>query len=269
MRGSYRRAVSGSKVGVVLFMLAVWAWCVGIPAGAWAADATPPLQPSVTAAVTTPTATPPGKPKLVGPYGGCVGRYVKLTVTAGSSTTTLTLQLNLTNVATYSVTPGKKVYLGRFAMRPGMNKLRIMSWNADGVKGSWLTTARRVDQPWATCLVVDKSDFRVYWFKDSELVKWYPCAHGKPSTPTPERVWKVGSKEYTSGVSGPRKLRLFKRISGRHGYSYQYSAYGIHGTNEPWVIGTMASHGCIRLYNKDILDLFPRVPLGTLVQTRY
>ncbi|MDH4982288.1 L,D-transpeptidase [Hyphomicrobium sp. D-2] len=43
------------------------------------------------------------------------------------------------------------------------------------------------------------------------------------------------------------------------------SFYRIHGTDAPWTIGTAASKGCIRMYNKDVLDLYPRVPRGTRV----
>ena len=43
------------------------------------------------------------------------------------------------------------------------------------------------------------------------------------------------------------------------------SMYRIHGTDAPWTIGTAASKGCIRMYNRDVLDLYPRVPVGTKV----
>jgi lipoprotein-anchoring transpeptidase ErfK/SrfK len=43
------------------------------------------------------------------------------------------------------------------------------------------------------------------------------------------------------------------------------SAYRIHGTDAPWTIGTAVSKGCIRMYNQDVLDLYPRVPVGTKV----
>lgn len=43
------------------------------------------------------------------------------------------------------------------------------------------------------------------------------------------------------------------------------STYRIHGTDAPWTIGTAASKGCIRMYNEDVLDLYPRVPVGTRV----
>jgi lipoprotein-anchoring transpeptidase ErfK/SrfK len=41
--------------------------------------------------------------------------------------------------------------------------------------------------------------------------------------------------------------------------------YAIHGTNRPDSIGTFASYGCIRMHNRDILDLFERVRVGTRV----
>jgi len=43
------------------------------------------------------------------------------------------------------------------------------------------------------------------------------------------------------------------------------STYRIHGTDAPWTIGTAVSKGCIRMYNEDVLDLYPRVPVGTKV----
>jgi lipoprotein-anchoring transpeptidase ErfK/SrfK len=43
------------------------------------------------------------------------------------------------------------------------------------------------------------------------------------------------------------------------------SFYRIHGTDAPWTIGTPVSKGCIRMYNRDMLDLYPRVPLDAIV----
>ena len=43
------------------------------------------------------------------------------------------------------------------------------------------------------------------------------------------------------------------------------SSYRIHGTDAPWTIGTAASKGCIRMYNQDVLDLYPRAQIGTKV----
>jgi len=41
--------------------------------------------------------------------------------------------------------------------------------------------------------------------------------------------------------------------------------YAIHGTNNPGSIGGFVSHGCIRMYNSDIMDLYKRVGFGTKV----
>ena len=44
--------------------------------------------------------------------------------------------------------------------------------------------------------------------------------------------------------------------------------YGIHGTNEPMVIGRHVSHGCIRMQITNVEELFPTVEIGTPVEVR-
>lgn len=41
--------------------------------------------------------------------------------------------------------------------------------------------------------------------------------------------------------------------------------YRIHGTNQPWTIGSAVSSGCIRMRNEDVVDLYERVGNGTKV----
>ena len=48
--------------------------------------------------------------------------------------------------------------------------------------------------------------------------------------------------------------------------SLGYKGYGIHGTNHPRSIGKAASHGCIRMRNQDVEDLFARVVVGDPVE---
>ena len=43
------------------------------------------------------------------------------------------------------------------------------------------------------------------------------------------------------------------------------TVYRIHGTNQPWTIGSAVSSGCFRLTNPEVTDLFERVPVGTRV----
>jgi lipoprotein-anchoring transpeptidase ErfK/SrfK len=56
---------------------------------------------------------------------------------------------------------------------------------------------------------------------------------------------------------GPRALYLY-----RNGTDL---GYRLHGTLEPWTIGTDASSGCVRLLPEDIMDLYQRAPVGTAV----
>jgi lipoprotein-anchoring transpeptidase ErfK/SrfK len=44
--------------------------------------------------------------------------------------------------------------------------------------------------------------------------------------------------------------------------------YRIHGTNQPWTIGSAVSSGCFRLTNPDVSDLYDRIPVGTKVIVR-
>lgn len=78
-------------------------------------------------------------------------------------------------------------------------------------------------------------------------------------TPTPEM--RLENPNLPSRVAGgdprnplgPRALYLGKTL------------YRIHGTDAPWTVGQEVSHGCVRLYNRDIIDLYNRVPVGSRV----
>jgi lipoprotein-anchoring transpeptidase ErfK/SrfK len=70
--------------------------------------------------------------------------------------------------------------------------------------------------------------------------------------------------QYAGGVPGGPNNPLGARAL----YLYQGARdtlFRIHGTNEPWLIGTAVSNGCIRLTNEDIVDLYDRTPLETPV----
>lgn len=154
--------------------------------------------------------------------------------------------------------------------KPGLSTGTAVDVDAFLIDGEPLFTPRKTPfrYPWRTYIVVDKSRFRLYWVKDRILVKSYPIAHGRKWGYTPPRVWRIDAKYRSSGVYGPRKMRMFKRVATGRGYRYVFTRYAIHGTNDPSSIGTMASAGCIRMYNRDVLELFPKVPLGTMVVTR-
>ncbi|QZY57554.1 L,D-transpeptidase [Crassaminicella profunda] len=92
-------------------------------------------------------------------------------------------------------------------------------------------------------------------FRNGQWFKSYPVAIGKPSTPTPKGTFKIINKAVNPG--GPFGVR-WMGLSKPH--------YGIHGTNNPSSIGKAVSHGCIRMYNKDVIELYNLVPIGTSVK---
>jgi len=84
-------------------------------------------------------------------------------------------------------------------------------------------------------------------------------------TPPPQMIRRQPELEdYADGMPGG----LDNPLGARAMYLYQGSRdtlYRIHGTNEPWTIGTRVSSGCIRLINQDVIDLYGRVRLGSKV----
>lgn len=85
---------------------------------------------------------------------------------------------------------------------------------------------------------------------------WHPTDDMHAATPGLPRRIEPGP----ANPLGARALYLFQ--DGRD------TLYRIHGTSEPWTIGTQASSGCIRMLNEDIIDLYDRVPVGVQVIVR-
>ncbi|MBU1110566.1 L,D-transpeptidase [Patescibacteria group bacterium] len=116
---------------------------------------------------------------------------------------------------------------------------------------------------------VDISDNREYIYEDDRLIKENVVSTGSATRfeipyHTPLGLWKLISKESAGGVYGPYFLRLAKW----NGSSFVTTAIGLHGTNEPELLGHPASHGCIRHDNRVITELYELLPLETLIETR-
>ena len=104
-------------------------------------------------------------------------------------------------------------------------------------------------------IFIEIEDKRLYVLEGNKAVKTYPIATGKSNFPSPIGSWNIVSKGSWGGGFGERWL----------GLNVPWGKYGIHGTNRPGSIGGSASHGCIRMYNKDIRELYGMVSYGTRV----
>ncbi|MCM3636161.1 L,D-transpeptidase [Sporosarcina luteola] len=91
-------------------------------------------------------------------------------------------------------------------------------------------------------------------FDGDRLLKKYPIAVGRIVSSTPIGTFTIINKQLNPG--GP---------FGAYWMGLSKPHYGIHGTNNPSSIGKNVSRGCIRMHNKDVLELSKEVLLGTTV----
>ncbi len=86
------------------------------------------------------------------------------------------------------------------------------------------------------------------WIPTKEMIERDPARYGK---------YKNGMDGGPGNPLGSRAMYLFQ------GNKDTYVR--IHGTIQPWTIGSSASNGCFRMTNEDVMDLFDRVSIGTEV----
>ena len=119
-------------------------------------------------------------------------------------------------------------------------------------------------------IVVSIPDHKLVLFDGDRVVKMYDVAVGKPSTPTPEGEFRIvnhipNPTYFGSGVViGPGENNPL----GTRWMGLSAVGYGIHGTNVPSSIGKAASHGCIRMRQQDLEELFESVNVGVTVELR-
>ncbi|WP_132032904.1 L,D-transpeptidase [Aquabacter spiritensis] len=98
---------------------------------------------------------------------------------------------------------------------------------------------------WAT---IKRKEKWPSWTPTANMIRLQPARYGPYAGGLP------GGED---NPLGPRALYLYD--------GDRDTLFRLHGTTEPWSIGTQVSSGCIRLLNQDIIDLYERVPLGTRV----
>lgn len=109
--------------------------------------------------------------------------------------------------------------------------------------------------PYLISVSVGKRTLTLY--RSGQVMKVYPIAVGKILSGTPIGDFVIVNREPNPG--GPFGV-LWMSLSKIH--------YGIHGTNDPSSIGKAVSRGCIRMQNRDVLELGSIVPNGTRVIIR-
>ena len=93
--------------------------------------------------------------------------------------------------------------------------------------------------------------------RKAEWPRWTPTKSMIAREPERYGPYAGGMPGGPENPLGPRALYLYKNGAD--------TLFRLHGTTEPYTIGTNVSSGCIRLMNQDIIDLYARVPVGSRV----
>lgn len=145
-------------------------------------------------------------------------------------------------------------------------------------------------------VVVNIPEMRMYYFPprdtriDQQVVLTYPVGLGRSEWPTPRTPFRIRGKTANPTWVIPKSIRqerikekgwsenmipggLPENPLGKYRLELSLSrasgAYAIHGTNNPWAVGRMVTHGCIRLYPEDIARFFDIVRVGSPGELTY
>jgi hypothetical protein len=122
-----------------------------------------------------------------------------------------------------------------------------------GEETGWDTAV--LDEKREYMIFIEIEDKTLYLLDGNTCVKEYRIASGKSGYPSPLGSWTIVEKgDWGEGFGG-------KWL----GLDAPWGKYGIHGTREAGSIGTAASHGCIRMFNEDVAELYSLVDIGTEV----
>jgi L,D-transpeptidase ErfK/SrfK len=117
-------------------------------------------------------------------------------------------------------------------------------------------------------VLVSILDRKLAVLEDGNVIATFPVAVGAEASPSP-----TGEFQIVSRVANPTYYKPGTVIPsgkdnpvGTRWVGLSQKGYGIHGTNAPRSIGHAASHGCIRLRNRDMEKLFAMLRVGDVVQ---
>ncbi|GLY28219.1 hypothetical protein Kisp02_15840 [Kineosporia sp. NBRC 101731] len=115
-------------------------------------------------------------------------------------------------------------------------------------------------------LVVSMDEHRLDLIEKGVRVGHYPIGVGKSTTPTPPGEYYLTElirPPNPEGGYGPYAFGLSAHSDTLTSYAGGPGQLGLHGTDQPGLIGRNVSHGCIRIANDVITQLAKTVPLGS------
>jgi lipoprotein-anchoring transpeptidase ErfK/SrfK len=126
------------------------------------------------------------------------------------------------------------------------------------------------DDRFKRVVLVSIPDRKLAVIEGENVIATFPVAVGAEVSPSP-----TGELQIVNRVANPAYYHSGAVIAsgkdnpvGTRWLGLSKKGYGIHGTNEPRSIGHAASHGCIRLRNRDVEKLFVMLRIGDVVEIR-
>src|ERR1700719_2305547 len=133
-------------------------------------------------------------------------------------------------------------------------------------------SAAKVSAPPRTprVVLVSIADRRLAVIEDGNVLAYFPVAVGAAVSPSPTGEFEIVNRVaapayYHGGVVMPASENS---PVGTRWIGLNLKGYGNHGTNAPQSIGQAASHGCIRLKNRDVERLYAMLRVGDVVEIR-
>jgi lipoprotein-anchoring transpeptidase ErfK/SrfK len=138
--------------------------------------------------------------------------------------------------------------------------------NSSGYSASTISIPKRKQR----VVLVSLADRRLAVIEDGNVLAYFPVAVGAAASPSP-----TGEFEIVNRVANPAYYHNGAVLEasenspvGTRWIGLNLKGYGIHGTNAPRMIGRAASHGCIRLRNRDVERLYAMLRVGDVVRIR-
>jgi len=182
--------------------------------------------------------------------------------------------------ASYELKPDHKIQLIGGSAGIALDPAATRSLLLRALRGSRSNLRLPMKQVLATsasrnAIVVSLQKFSLDLYKGPDLVKHYPVGVGALRFPTPPGAYFVRSKAMNPTWRNPgsgwsRSMPAYippgpRNPLGTRALRLDRGALVIHGTPQPWTIGTRSSHGCIRMKRADVEQLFDLVPEQTPV----
>jgi lipoprotein-anchoring transpeptidase ErfK/SrfK len=134
------------------------------------------------------------------------------------------------------------------------------------------TPAAINDSVFGRLIIINLSAHTLSLYERDKLIAQFPVACGSPTYPTPAGQWKVTEKQRNPSWKNPGSAWAKSMPPyippgpgnplGTRALATNMSGVLIHGTPSPWSIGQSVSHSCVRMYMKDVEQLFEMVEVN-------